>query len=116
LNFGHSIGHAIETVTEYKQYLHGEAVAIGMHLETKLACMLGLIDTKKVVRIKSLIDAYGLPSEKPLDVNVEHILSSMELDKKAVAGKLKFILPEKIGSVRIEKGVPEKVIRDLLKS
>jgi 3-dehydroquinate synthase len=116
LNFGHTIGHAIETATEYKKYLHGEAVAIGMCLEAKLACMLNLIDNKKVVRIKSLIDSYGLPSEKPLNINVEHILSSMKLDKKAVAGQLKFILPEKIGKVRIQRGVPEKVIWDLLKS
>ncbi len=116
LNFGHTIGHAIETATEYKQYLHGEAVAIGVHLEARLSDMLGLIDTKKVLRIKSLIDAFGLPSEMASGIEVQRILSSMELDKKAVAGKLKFILPEKIGSVRIEKEVPEKVIRDLLQS
>jgi 3-dehydroquinate synthase len=114
LNFGHTIGHAIETVTGYRKYLHGEAIAIGMHLETKLACMLGLIDKKKLVRIKSLIDAYGLPSEMPFDIDVDHIRSSMELDKKAVAGKLKFVLPEKIGKVRIQKGVTEKAIKDVL--
>src|SRR4030042_3628385 len=116
LHFGHTIGHAIETVTEYKQYLHGEAVAIGMHLETKLACMLGLINNKQVSRIKALIDSYSLPSEKPLDIDVEHILSSMELDKKVVAGQLKFILPEKIGKVRIQTGVSWKIIKDLLQS
>jgi 3-dehydroquinate synthase len=116
LNFGHTIGHAIETVTGYRKYLHGEAVAIGMYLEAKLASMLTFIDDKKAFRIKALIDSYGLPSEKPLDINVEHILSSMELDKKAVAGKLKFILPEKIGSVKIQEGVPEQAIRDVIQS
>ena len=116
LNFGHTIGHAIETVTGYRKYLHGEAVSIGMYLEAKLASMLDLINNKEVVRIKALIDSYSLPSEKPLDIDVEHILSSMELDKKAVAGQLRFVLPEKIGKVRIEKGVSEKVIRGLLKS
>jgi 3-dehydroquinate synthase len=116
LNFGHTIGHAIETATEYKTYLHGEAVAIGMCLEAKLACMLNLIDDKRVVRIKSLIDSYGLPSEKPLNVSVEHILSSMKLDKKAVAGKLKFILPEKIGSVKTQEGVSGQAIKDVLQS
>ena len=116
LNFGHTIGHAIETVTGYRKYLHGEAVAIGMCLEAKLASVLGLIDNVTVSKIKALIDSYSLPPEMPKDIDVDHILSSMELDKKAVAGKLKFILPEKIGSVRIEKEVPEKVIRDLLRS
>ena len=116
LNFGHTIGHAIETVTGYRKYLHGEAVAIGMYLEAKLASMLDLINNKEVVRIKALIDSYSLPSEKPQDIDVEHILSSMELDKKAVAGQLKFILPEKIGKVRIQAGVSWKIIKDLLQS
>jgi 3-dehydroquinate synthase len=52
----------------------------------------------------------------PSDIDIEHILSSMELDKKAVAGELRFILPEKIGSVRIHKGVSEKLLRDVLQS
>jgi 3-dehydroquinate synthase len=116
LNFGHTIGHAIETATEYKTYLHGEAVAIGMHLETRLAYMLDLINNKEVIRIKSLIDSYGLPSEMPFDIDVKHILSSMKLDKKAVAGELKFILPKKIGSVKIQEAVPEQAIRDVIQS
>src|SRR4030043_2302044 len=116
LNFGHTIGHAIETVTGYRKYLHGEAVAGGMYLEAKLASMLDLINNKEVVRIKALIDSYSLPSEKPQDIDVGHILSAMELDKKAVAGKLKFILPEKIGKVRIQTGVSWKIIKDLLQS
>jgi len=116
LNFGHTIGHAIETVTGYRKYLHGEAVAVGMYLEAKLASMLDLINNKEVVRIKALIDSYSLPSEKPQDIDVGHILSAMELDKKAVAGKLKFILPEKIGKVRIQTGVSWKIIKDLLQA
>jgi 3-dehydroquinate synthase len=116
LNYGHTIGHAIETVTGYKRYLHGEAVAIGMCLEAKLSQKLGLIDRDQVFRIKGLIDYYGLPSEMPLDMDINNILTSMQLDKKADAGELKFILPEKIGSVRIYKGVSDKSIRELLKS
>jgi 3-dehydroquinate synthase len=113
LNYGHTIGHAIETATEYKRYLHGEAVAIGMHLEAKLSNMLKFIDKKDVLRIEALIDSYGLPSEAPADLDIKHLLSSMELDKKAVAGELRFILPEKIGKVRIHKGVLEKAIREV---
>ncbi|MEW6416788.1 MAG: 3-dehydroquinate synthase [Nitrospirota bacterium] len=113
LNYGHTIGHAVETVTGYKRFLHGEAVAIGMCIEAMLSQDIGLIDNNQVLRIKRLIDLYGLPSEMPVDINNNRIFSSMQLDKKAVAGELKFILPEKIGSVRIYKGATEKSIRKL---
>jgi len=116
LNYGHTIGHAIETVSGYKRFLHGEAVAIGMFLEARLSQMLGLIDKDQVSRIKAVIDSYGLPSEMPADMDVQSILLSMRLDKKTVAGEMKFIFPEKIGQVRIHKGVTENTIRDLLQS
>jgi 3-dehydroquinate synthase len=116
LNYGHTIGHAIETATEYKRYLHGEAVAIGMYLEARLSQVLDLISRKQLFRIKDLIDSYGLPSEVPADLDINRIFSSIQLDKKAVAGELKFILPEKIGKVRIHKGVTEKSIRKVLQS
>jgi 3-dehydroquinate synthase len=114
LNFGHTIGHAIETVTGYKRFLHGEAIAIGMAIEARLSQMLDLIDENLVSRIKSLIESYGLPSEKPADIKMQSIFLSMQLDKKVVAGELKFILPEKIGIVRIEKGIKEEHIREVL--
>jgi len=114
LNYGHTVGHAIETVTGYTRFLHGEGVAIGMHLEARLARILGFIDGAGVSRIRALIDSYGLPLEMPSDIDVHGILSSMQLDKKAVAGELKFVLPEGIGRVRIEKAVPEEAIRESL--
>ncbi len=114
LNYGHTIGHAIETVTGYTRFLHGEAVAVGMYLEARLALILKLIDEAQALRIKALIESYGLPSEMPVDIDAKGVLSSMQLDKKAVAGKLKFILPEKIGAVRIQKEVPEEAIREML--
>ncbi len=114
LNYGHTIGHAVETVTGYTRYLHGEGVAIGMYLEAKLSQMLDLADRDQVMRIKSLLDSYGLPSELPDDIDKDSLLVSMQLDKKTVAGNLKFVLPEKIGKVRIEKGVPEKAVRESL--
>lgn len=116
LNFGHTIGHALETATEYQRYFHGETVAIGMVLEARLSSMLNFIDNDKVLRIKSLISSYGLPSEVPEDIDREHILSLMELDKKAIAGQLRFILPERIGKVRTQKGVEEKIIKEVLRS
>jgi len=116
LNYGHTIGHAIETATGYKKYLHGEALAIGMHTEARLAERLGIVSEKSVRKIKSLIDSYGLPSETPSKINLKSMMSSMQLDKKAVAGELKFILPERIGKVRIQKGIKEGLIREALKT
>ncbi|MEW6068747.1 MAG: 3-dehydroquinate synthase [Nitrospirota bacterium] len=114
LNYGHTIGHAIETVTEYKKFLHGEAVAIGMYLEARLSHIIGMIDNDAVSRIKDIIYSYSLPSEMPADIHIDQILSSMQLDKKAVAGELRFILPEEIGNVRIYKGITENILRELL--
>lgn len=114
LNYGHTIGHAIETATDYKRYLHGEAIAIGMYLEARLSYKLELIDKEAVSRIRRLIESFGLPSALPTDIDMNHILLSMQLDKKAVAGTLKFIFPEKIGKVKIYKGVTEKLIKETL--
>jgi len=110
LNYGHTIGHAIETATGYTRYLHGEAVAIGMYAEARLAKQLGLLDGDQAERIKAVIDSYGLPSDVPEDIAFESVLSSMRLDKKAVSGDLKFILPERIGSVKIKGGLSREEI------
>jgi 3-dehydroquinate synthase len=116
LNYGHTIGHAIETVTGYTRYLHGEGVAIGMYLEARLSQLMGLADPDQVARIKALLESYGLPAELPDDIDKNNVLLSMRLDKKTVAGKLKFILPEKMGTVRIETEIPEKVVMETLKA
>jgi 3-dehydroquinate synthase len=87
-----------------------------MCLEARLSQLLGIIDKEHVQRIKALIDSYGLPSEMPADINLGDLLPAMKLDKKAVAGVLKCILPEKIGKVRIQKEVSEKDIRDSFQS
>lgn len=114
LNYGHTIGHALETATGYTAHLHGEAVAMGMYCEALLSSLLGLMERKEAERVGSLIDAYGLPSKMPSGVDEQKIISSMQLDKKAVAGELKFVLPEKIGSV-VVKGVrdTEKILESI---
>ena len=108
LNYGHTMGHAIETATGYKRYLHGEAVAIGMYAEARLSRYLGLIDDGQLERIKALIEAYDLPASLPEEIDFRLLLSSMELDKKTVSGDITFILPEKIGRVRIHGGLSAK--------
>ncbi|MGD1074775.1 MAG: 3-dehydroquinate synthase [Thermodesulfovibrionales bacterium] len=101
LNYGHTVGHAIETATGYTTCLHGEAVAVGMCLEARLSSSLGMMGEEEAGRIRALISAYGLPTEMPSGIDIDKVLSSMQLDKKAVAGEVKVILPRGIGSVEI---------------
>jgi len=108
LNYGHTIGHAIETVTGYKRYFHGEAVAIGMYAEARISRELGLIEEGQLQRIKTLLESYGLPAALPEGVDFPQLFASMQLDKKTVSGDLTFILPEKIGKVRIHRGLSVK--------
>jgi 3-dehydroquinate synthase len=114
LNYGHTIGHAIETITGYKKYLHGEAVAIGMYMEAKLSYQLGLIKQKEVSRIKALIDSCELPSEMPGEIEINDLMEKMQLDKKTVAGKMHFVLPEKVGSVGIHGEIGAEDIKKLV--
>jgi 3-dehydroquinate synthase len=114
LNYGHTIGHALETITGYKQYLHGEAVAIGMYMEAKLSSQLGLIRQEEVSRIKALIDSCDLPSEMPDEITIPDLMEKMQIDKKTVAGKMHFVLPEKVGSVTIHREIAAEDIRKLM--
>ncbi len=104
LNYGHTIGHAIETETGYRIFLHGEAVAIGMCLEARLSETMGLLDKQEALRIKLIIESFGLPSELPANIKISKLITHMRFDKKMEAGQIKFILPEKIGKVIIKKG------------
>lgn len=112
LNYGHTLGHAIETLTGYRKYKHGEAVAIGMASAAKLSYLLGLTDWPAVQRQTSLLRAFHLPTELPR-LDPRSILEVMERDKKVVGGEIFFILPEKIGSVRTVP-IDRKVLRAFL--
>jgi 3-dehydroquinate synthase len=116
LNYGHTIGHAVETVTGYKSFLHGEAVAIGMYLEARLSAMLGIIGDEEVQKIRNLTEAYGLPCGLPAGTDLNVFFSAMQLDKKTVSGEMTFILPERIGSVTMRKGISPGEVRKALES
>jgi len=112
LNYGHTIGHAIETATHYKKYRHGEAVAIGMLYASKIAIELGLADETVFKRQLSLIKQLGLSIQtglKPKDI-IQRVYS----DKKTIAGKLRFVLPIKIGKVIVSDHVTEDVLYRVL--
>ena len=114
LNFGHTIGHAIETVTGYKRFLHGEAVAIGMCAAADLAVRMNIFREDEANRLRGLVEKYSLPSRIPDDLNVSEMMNAMEVDKKARAGRLRFILPEAIGRVRIEEDTDREIIKEVL--
>ncbi|MEK6725299.1 MAG: 3-dehydroquinate synthase [Deltaproteobacteria bacterium] len=102
LNFGHTFGHAVEAVTKYKEYKHGEAVAVGMVYASELSHRTGVCNKSVVERVRNVIKKAGLPTTGP-DFPRKSFLKAMEIDKKVVGGELRFVLVEKIGSVRIEK-------------
>jgi 3-dehydroquinate synthase len=114
LNFGHTVGHAIEKAENYTMR-HGEAVAIGMVYASRLARLTGLCDASVPERVEKLIASYGLPpglralSRKP---TVQELMDTMQIDKKAEGGKVKFVLPKSIGEVVITKEWEEQRLQN----
>ena len=98
LNFGHTIGHAVEMVSGFS-LLHGEAVAIGMALESKLAELLGLAQPGTAASVITTLRSAGLPTDLPADCGVDDVLEAMLSDKKGRSGKTRFALPLRIGAM-----------------
>ena len=99
LNYGHTFGHAIESVTGYSRFLHGEAVAIGMACAAEMAAERGMVDREFCARQRDLLVAAGLPVSCPQDVNLGAIVDAMKLDKKVKGGRIRFVVPSGIGAV-----------------
>jgi 3-dehydroquinate synthase len=112
LNFGHTLGHALEAATGYRQFFHGEAVAWGMHAAARIALEMRGCDFSVYERICDAIHAWGtLPA---VNVQTAKALKLLHSDKKTEAGKVHFVLPREIGKVEIVKNVPERVIASAL--
>jgi 3-dehydroquinate synthase len=114
LNYGHTFCHAIEAVTGYGEYLHGEAVSIGMMCAARLAASLGRIDAAFVSRQKNLLSALRLPLETPA-VDDEQLLAAMQHDKKVEHGRLRFVLPTRLGHVELVGEVDPAIARAALR-
>jgi len=108
LNFGHTIGHALEALTEYQVYRHGEAVAIGMVAAASLAVHTGLLAAGEATRLKKLLEQAGLPTVLPSSISGEDLILAIQRDKKVQAGEIAFVLPAKIGQVEIKRDIPVK--------
>ena len=114
LNFGHTVGHALEAVTRYRRFLHGEAVGLGMRAASRIAERLGLLPAGDRETIERAISSVGeLPSTKTLAL--DDILSAMHRDKKVESGRAAFVLPVEIGKVVIRSDVPPQIVRAALK-
>lgn len=117
LNFGHTIGHAIEAV-QYGVYTHGAAVAIGMVYETQIARALGMVEQELADRLLILLEKAQLPTKLPAAQRTEEAISTllehMRRDKKARSRSLSFILPQQLGSVILNESVDEDLVKRVL--
>jgi 3-dehydroquinate synthase len=114
LNFGHTIGHALETVTGYEALLHGEAIAIGMILEARLGERLGLTAEGTEEAVRQAMERSNLPVEHPATADVDAMVEAMRRDKKATEGSLAFSLLTRIGECKLIEGVDEGAVRAVL--
>ena len=113
LNFGHTIAHGLESLTEYKQYLHGEAVAIGMVAAARISRRLGFCSDVDYQRIRPLLERCGLPTEVPADLRGEPLALALRSDKKARGGLINFVCLEAIGKTRFERLTCDEIVKHL---
>jgi 3-dehydroquinate synthase len=109
LNFGHTVGHALEAAGRFDQYHHGESVGLGMRVAARISVGKGLLTQSQELRINQLISGVGLP-DKIAGVRLAKIMDLMRHDKKFSAGHNRFVLVKKIGQVVVVNDIPEKLI------
>ena len=115
LNFGHTIGHAIEAISGYGKYLHGEAIAIGQAAAARLSARRLGLPQSQAARIETLLERAGLPTRLSLASRQrEKLLAAMKLDKKVSGGEIKFVLVPTIGQARFGQTVPAAMIEQTL--
>ena len=115
LNFGHTVGHAIEAISGYQRFLHGEAISVGQVVAARLSAALLGFPARDVERIRSLFEAAGLPTRIRLSAAQRRLLfQAMTLDKKVQGGQVKFVLARALGRVRPGHAVPPAVLEQAL--
>jgi len=117
LNFGHTIGHALEAISHYGKFLHGEAISIGQVAAARISARLLGLPERDVERIRRLFKQAGLPIDVKLSgLQGKRLLAAMRLDKKVSAGEIKFVLARRIGKVEFGHDVPRSVLSEILNS
>ncbi len=115
LNFGHTIGHALEAETGYAKFLHGEAVSFGMQAAVRLAERIEVLPVSEASRILDTIAAYG-PIPALDGISAGALLARLRSDKKTIQGNVHFVLPERIGQVRVVSGIDERVVQSAIEA
>jgi len=113
LNFGHTVGHALEAATHYRRWTHGEAIGIGMCVAARLSEALGRLARRDGARVTRLIRTAGLPTQAK-GVPVTSVLRALRYDKKFIHGRPRWVLPTRIGRVILTEEVPAPVVRRVL--
>ncbi|MEO1131777.1 MAG: 3-dehydroquinate synthase [Cyanobacteria bacterium J06639_1] len=116
LNYGHTVGHAVESLTKYRRYRHGEAVGLGMVAAGELAAQLGWWSRDEAGRQHSLAERVGLPTSVPADLDLEAIAHLTTADKKVKNGRVRFVLPKAIGRVEITSDVSHEQLISALEA
>jgi len=117
LNFGHTVGHALEAISHYGKYLHGEAISIGQVVAAKISSELNGLSQADAERIANLLERAGLPVSLRLSsTQRQNLLNAMRLDKKVSGGDIKFVLANRIGKVVYGQKVPEAILNKVLNS
>jgi 3-dehydroquinate synthase len=114
LNYGHTIGHALEKVTAYGRLLHGEAVSVGMMGAAYISQAMGLLSEEEVARQASLLEKYGLPVS--IDgVDVDAVAEALMSDKKVAGGTIRWVLLNGLGNAVTRNDVPTELVREALR-
>jgi 3-dehydroquinate synthase len=113
LNLGHTFAHAVEQVTGYGAYLHGEAVAVGLCAAARLSQRLGLIGARDVLRVEAVVAAHALPTRLRAPLGVGALMAAMGRDKKARGGMPRFVVLKSLGGAAVRSGVPPATVRSV---
>jgi 3-dehydroquinate synthase len=114
LNYGHTIGHALEAVTDYTRYTHGEAVAIGMTAAARISREIDSTDLETVELIEDLVKAAGLPTLIDPPIDPHEVVHQLNRDKKRLGGRIRWVLPQNIGNVFLTDEVPPDIVLKVL--
>lgn len=113
LNFGHTLGHAIEAATQYKRWTHGEAIAIGMCAAMQIGVELGLCPKEHYVRLVNLIKSAGLPV-RDRSVSRKLVIRALQYDKKFINGRPRWVVPQRIGKVIVTESIPKTLMQRVI--
>jgi 3-dehydroquinate synthase len=115
LNYGHTIGHAIEAATGYRHFLHGEAVSVGMMGAAYISRGMGMLSDEDVERQSAVLRGFGLPTQYGQEVDIAAVTEAMRSDKKTASGTIRWVLLDSIGSAVTRNDVPDKLVQETLR-